>query len=332
VCYVEENYEWDALKAVVYEKFGSPDVLEYREVEKPTVMEDDILVKIHASSMNAIDWHIRVPTPSMARLMGGSAKTLFMKPKYPILGADFAGKIESVGKNIEQFKIDDEVFGAVKAGCHAEYICVSEKDATLKPVNMTFEQAAAVPTCGFMALQGLRDKGNIQSGQRVLINGASGGVGTFAVQIAKSFGAEVTGVCSTRNLELVKSIGADKVIDYTKEDFTKNGESYDLIFDVVAKSSFSKCKDSLKPEGVYVSTVFGLRPILRKFWTSMTSSKKMIPYLGTFNKEDIIFVRDLIEAGKVTSVIDRVYPLSEAAEAHRYVEKGHARGKVILKM
>ena len=320
------------MKAVVYEKFGSPDVLEYREVEKPTVMEDDILVKIHASSMNAVDWHIRVPTPSMARLMGGSAKTLFMKPKYPILGADFAGKIESIGKNIEQFKIDDEVFGTVKAGSHAEYICVSEKDVALKPVNMTYEQAAAVPTCGFMALQGLRDKGNIKSEQRVLINGASGGVGTFAVQIAKSFGAEVTGVCSTRNLELVKSIRADEVIDYTKEDFTKKGESYDLIFDIVAKSSFSKCKSSLKPEGIFVTTKYGLRPILRKFWTSMTSSKKMIPYLGKLNMEDVIFVRDLIEAGKVKSVIDRVYPLRDVAEAHRYVEKGHARGKVIIKM
>ena len=320
------------MKAVVYEKFGSPDVLEYREVEKPTVMEDDILVKIHASSMNAVDWHIRIPTPSFARLMGGSAKTFFMKPRFPILGADFAGKIESVGKNIEQFKIYDEVFGSVNAGCHAEYICVSEKDAALKPVNMTFEQAAAVPTCGFMALQGLRDKGNIKSGQRVLINGASGGVGTFAVQIAKSFGAEVTGVCSTRNLELVKSIGADKVIDYTKEDFTKTGDSYDLIFDVVSKSTFSKCKNSLKPRGIYVTPKYGLRPILRKFWTSITSSKKMIPYLGKHSKEDVIFVRDLIEAGKVESVIDRVYPLREVAEAHRYMEKGHARGKVIITM
>ena len=320
------------MKAVVYENFGSPDVLEYKEVEKPTVNEDDILVKIHASSMNAVDWHIRIPTPSFARLMGGRAKTLFMKPRFPILGADFAGKIEAVGKNIEQFKIGDEVFGAVKAGCHAEYICVSEKDATLKPVNMTFEQAAAVPTCGYMALQGLRDHGNIKSGQRVLINGASGGVGTFAVQIAKSFGTEVTGVCSTRNLEQAKNIGADNVIDYTKEDFTKNGESYDLIFDVVAQTSFSKCKGSLKPEGVYVSTVFGLRPILQKFWTSMTSSKKMKPYLGKPNTEDIIFLRDLIETGKVTPVIDKVYPLNEVAQAHRYMEKGHATGKVIIKM
>jgi NADPH:quinone reductase-like Zn-dependent oxidoreductase len=179
-----------------------------------------------------------------------------------------------VGKNIEQFNVDDKVFGAVKAGCHAEYICVSEKDAILKPDKMTFEQAAAVPTCGYMALQGLRDHGKIKSGQRVLINGASGGVGTFAMQIAKSFGAEVTGVCSTRNFELAKNIGADDVIDYTIEDFTKNGESYDLIFDVVAKTSFSKCKGSLKPEGIYVSTVFGLRPILQKFWTSMSGSKK----------------------------------------------------------
>ena len=201
------------MKAVIYEKYGPPDVLEYREVERPTVTEDSILVKIHASSMNAVDWHIRSGTPFMARLMGGSAKTLFMKPKFHISGTDFAGKIESVGKNVEQFKNGDEVFGVVKAGAHAEYICVSETDVALKPVNMTWEQAAAVPTTGFMALQGLRDKGNIKSGQRVLINGASGGVGTFAVQIAKSFGAEVTGVCSTRNLELVKSIGADEVID-----------------------------------------------------------------------------------------------------------------------
>ena len=320
------------MKAVVYENFGSPDVLEYKEVEKPTVNEDELLVKIHASSMNAVDWHIRIPTPSFARLMGGSAKTLFMKPRFPILGADFAGKIEAVGKNIEQFKVEDEVFGAVQAGCHAEYICVSEKDAVLKPVNMTFEQAAAVPTCGYMALQGLMDHGNIKSGQKVLINGASGGVGTFAVQIAKSFGAEVTGVCSTINLEQAKNIGADHVIDYKKEDFTKNNEHYDLIFDVVAKSSFSKCKDSLEPEGVYVSTVFGLRPILQKFWTSMMGGKKMIPYLGKIDKEDIIFVKDLIETGNVKSVIDRVYPLKEVAEAHRYLEKGHATGKVIITM
>lgn len=320
------------MKAAVYEKYGSPDVLEYREVEKPKITEDGILVKIFAASMNAVDWHIRSGTPFMARLMGGSAKTLFMKPKFPILGADFAGKIESVGKNIEHFENDDEVFGTVKAGSHAEYIRVSEKDVALKPVNMTYEQAAAVPTCGIMALQGLRDRGNIKPEQKVLINGASGGIGTFAVQIAKSFGADVTGVCSTRNVELVKSIGADEVIDYTKKDFTKNGERYDLIFDVVGKSSFTKCKKSLKSEGIYVSTVFGLRHILRKFWASITSSKKMIPYIGKPNKEDILFVRDLIEAGKVKAVIDRVYPLSEIAEAHRYMEKGHARGKVIITM
>ena len=253
-----------------------------------------------------------------------------MKPKSPLLGADFAGKIESIGKNVEQFKKDDEVFGKVNVGAHAEYVCVSEKDVALKPVNMTYEQAAAVPTAGFMALQGLRDEGNIKPGQRVLINGASGGIGTFSVQIAKSFGAEVTGVCSTRNLELVKSIGADEVIDYTREDFTKTGQSYDLIYDVVGKSSFSKCKNSLEPEGIYVTTAFSLGLILQKFWTSMTSSKKMIPFLGKPSKEYLICLKDLIEAGKVTSVIDRVYPLSEIAEAHRYVEKGHAGGKVIV--
>jgi len=320
------------VKAVVYERYGSPDVLEFGEIEKPMVMEDDILVKIHAASMNAVDWHLRSGTPFMARLMGGSAKTLFMKPKSPLLGADFAGKVESVGKNVEQFKKDDDVFGLVKVGAHAEYICVSEKDVALKPVNMTYEQAAAVPTAGFMALQGLRDEGNIKSGQRVLINGASGGIGTFSVQIAKSFGAEVTGVCSTRNLELVKSLGADEVIDYTKEDFTKTGQSYDLIYDVVGKSSFSKCENSLEPEGIYVTTAFGPRLILQKFWTSMTSSKKMIPFLGKPSKEYLVSLKDLIEAGKVTSVIDRRYPLREIAEAHRYVEKGHARGKVIITM
>jgi NADPH:quinone reductase-like Zn-dependent oxidoreductase len=320
------------MKAVVYEKYGTPDVLEYREIEKPMVMEDDILVKIHAASMNAVDWHIRSGTPFMARLMGGSARTLFMKPKSNMLGADFAGEIEAIGKNIEQFKKGDDVFGLVKVGAHAEYICVSEKDVALKPVNMTYEQAAAVPTAGFMAIQGLRDEGNIKPGQRVLINGASGGTGTFSVQIAKSFGAKATGVCSTRNLELVKSIGADEVIDYTMEDFTKKGESCDLIYDVVAKSSFSKCESSLNPEGIYVTTAFGLGLILQKFWTSMTSSKRMIPFLGKPSKEYLISLKDLTEAGKVTSVIDRRYPLREVAEAHRYVEKGHARGKVIITM
>jgi NADPH:quinone reductase-like Zn-dependent oxidoreductase len=249
----------------------------------------------------------------MAKLMGGSAKTLFTRPKFYILGADFAGKIESVGSNIEQFKVDDEVFGTVKAGSHAEYICVSEKQVALKPSNLTFEQAAAVPTCGFMALQGLRDRGNIKANQTVLINGASGGVGTFAVQLAKSFGANVTGVCSTRNLELVRSLGADKVIDYREEDFIKNGLLYDLVFDVVAKRSFGECKNSLKSEGIYVSTIFGL-------------------YFGRPNIEDVVFIRDLVEAGKVKPVIDRIYPLSETAEAHRYMEKGHAQGKVIIKV
>ncbi|MCP8304295.1 MAG: NAD(P)-dependent alcohol dehydrogenase [archaeon] len=318
------------MKAVVYEKYGSPEVLEFREIEKPTVMEDDVLVKIHAASMNPMDVHFRSGTPFMARLMTG-----LLKPKSKILGFDFAGKIESVGENVEQFKKDDDVFGLVPpervdGGANAEYVCVSEKDIALKPVNMTYEQAAAVPVAAPMALQGLRDKGNIKPGQRVLINGASGGIGTFAVQIAKSFGVEVTGVCSTRNLELVKSIGADEVIDYTKEDFTKKDQSYNLIFDVVAKNSFSKCKNALTPEGIYVTTAYGPKLLLQKYWTSMTSSKKMIPMWGKRSKEDLIFLRDLIEAGKITSVIDRVYPLNEIAEAHRYVGKGHARGKVII--
>ena len=235
-----------------------------------------------------------------------------------------------MGRDAKQFKAGDEVFGLLKAGAHAEYVCAPEEALVTKPVNVTYEQAAAVPYGGLTALQGLRDHGKIQRGHRVLVNGASGNVGTFAVQIAKALGTEVTGVCSTTNLELVRSIGADSVIDYTKEDFTKMGQSYDIIFDVVAKSSFSKCKGSLSPSGAYVTTIFGLRPLLRKYWVSLTTSKKMAPFLLKPKKEDLVFMKNLIEDGKVTSVIDRRYPLKRTAEAHAYVEKGHAKGKVII--
>lgn len=319
------------MKVVYYEKYGPPEVLEYKEIEKPVVMDDDVLVKIHAAAMNPLDWRLRSGTPFLARLVISG----LTKPKTHILGVDFAGTVESVGKNVEQLYIGDEVFGMVpggRDGSHAEYVCISEKNVALKPVNMTYEQAAGVPFAGSMALEGIRDYGEIKSGQRILINGASGGMGTYAVQIAKSFGAEVTGVCSTRNLEMVQSIGADHVIDYTKEDFTKMGEIYDVIFDVVDKNSFSNCRNSLSDNGIYITTGMSPRLILQKTWTSMTSSKSALPMWGKGMKEDLIILKDLIEEGKVTTVIDRTYSLSEVPEAHRYIEQGHARGKVIIKI
>jgi NADPH:quinone reductase-like Zn-dependent oxidoreductase len=319
------------MKAVVYEKYGSPEVLEYKEIEKPTVLDDDVLVKINAAAMNPLDWRLRSGTPFLARLIISG----IMKPKMQILGVDFAGTVESVGKNVEQLKIGDEVFGMAPSGrngSHAEYISVSEENVALKPANTTYEQAAGVPFAGTMALEGVRDYGEIKPGQRFLINGASGGMGTYAVQIAKAFGAEVTGVCSTRNLEMVQSIGADHVIDYTKEDFTKNGKIYNVIFDVVAKNSFSNCSNSLSDNGIYITTGMGPGLIFQKFWTSMTSSKKMLPMWGKGRKEDLIILKDLIEDGSVTTVIDRTYSLNEVPEAHRYIEQGHARGKVIIKI
>jgi len=319
------------MRAIYYDKYGGPDVLEYKEIEKPVAMDDDVLVKNHAAAMNPMDWRLRSGTPFLARLVVSG----ITKPKRPILGVDFAGTVESVGKNVEQLKIGDEVYGMVQAnrdGSHAEYVCVPEENVALKPVNMTYEQAAGVPFAGTMALEGIRDYGNIKPGQRVLINGASGGIGTYAVQIAKTFGAEVTGVCSTRNLEMVQSIGADHVIDYTKEDFTKKGEVYDVIFDVVDKNTFSNCRDSLSDNGIYITTGMGPGLIFQKFWTSMTSSKSALPMWGKGMKEDLIILKELVEDGKVTTVIDRTYSLEEVPEAHRYIEQGHARGKVIIKI
>ncbi len=324
------------MKAIVYQKYGSPDVLELEEVQKPTAKDDEVLIEGQAASVNPLDWHFLRGTPLFARLVTG-----LLKPKNKILGADIAGRVEAVGRNVTQFQPGDEVIGAAfesGLGAFAEYVCVAENTMMLKPASMTFEEAATVPVAAFTALQGLRDKGRIKPGQKVLINGASGGVGTFAVQIGKSFGTEVTGVCSTRNLDMVRSIGADQVIDYTQEDFTQNGKHYDLIIDAVGNRSVSDLKRALSPKGTCVIIGFSSLALLFQAmflgpWMSLIGSKK-IGLMGTVkpNSKDLDFMKELLDAGKVVPVIDRRYPLSEVAEAIRYLEEGHAQGKVVITM
>jgi NADPH:quinone reductase-like Zn-dependent oxidoreductase len=318
------------MQAIVCTKYGPPDVLQLEEVEKPTPLDDEVLIKVQAASLNAYDWHLLKADVFLVRLMGGG----LLKPKNKIPGADIAGRVEAVGRNVTQFKPGDDVFGDIGHGGFAEYACARENRLVSKPDNLSFEEAAAVPMAALTALQGLRDKGRIQPGQRVLINGASGGVGTFAVQIAKSFGAEVTAVCSTRKMEMARSIGADRVIDYTKEDLTKNGTHYDLIFAANGYHPILDYRRALAPKGIYVMAGGTMAQMFQAMllgpWISMIGSKKMGGVTAKVSQKDLVFIKELLEAGKVRPVIDRRYPLSEAAEALRYLGEKHARGKVVI--
>lgn len=320
------------MKAIVNTKYGTPDVLEFKEVEKPAPKNDEVLIRVHAASLNYYDWHMLKADPFFIRMISG-----FFKPKNSILGADIAGRVEAVGRNVKQFQPGDEVFGDLSgSGCggFAEYVCAAENGLVLKPASVSFEEAAAVPMAALTALQALRDVGQIQSGQNVLINGASGGVGTFAVQIAKAFGAKVTAVCSTRNLEMARSIGADQVIDYTQEDFTKNGQQYDLILAANGNRSIYDYKRALSPRGIYVATGGSMTQIFQSIVLGPRISKSGGQKLGSMtaktSPKDLLFLNELLEGGKVKPVIDRRYPLSETAEALRYLGEGHAKGKIII--
>ncbi len=319
------------MKAVVCPRYGSPDVLELQEVDKPVVKDDDVLVRVKAASVNALDWRL-LSLPYLFRILGNTG---LFRPKRKIWGVDLAGRVEAVGKNITQLRPGDEVFG-MRAGAFAEYVCVREDRLVRKPPDLSFEQAAAIPVAASTALQGLRDKGRIRPGQKVLINGASGGVGTFAVQIAKSFGAEVTGVCSKRNVDLVRSLGADHVIDYTQEDFTKSGQRYDLILDNVGNRSLSDCRRVLTSNGILVlagapkSGHRILARLVKAFFLSRFLKQKLVSFMAKNSQADLVVLKELIEAGKVTPVIDRRYPLSQAPDAVRYLEEGHPRAKVVI--
>jgi NADPH:quinone reductase-like Zn-dependent oxidoreductase len=322
------------MKAIVYRCYGSPDVLEFSDVEKPTPFDDEVLVKVHAASVNPLDWHYMRGSPYLMRLGSGLGA-----PDNTRLGVDFAGTVVAVGENVARFKPGDEVFGG-KNGAFADYVTVREDGAlAMKPANITFEQVASVPVAAVTALQALRDKGKLKPGQKVLINGASGGVGTFAVQIAKSLGAEVTGICSTRNVEMVRSIGADHVIDYTKEDYTEIGERYDLIIDMVGNHSLLANRQALKADGTFVivggSKGDWLGPLMGPINALILSpfvDQEFVMILAELRKEDLATVGDLMRAGEVTPVIDRRFRLSEVPAAIRYSEEGHARGKIIIEL
>jgi NADPH:quinone reductase-like Zn-dependent oxidoreductase len=323
------------MQAIVYRQYGSPDVLKLEDVAKPTPAHNELLIKVRAASVNPLDWHFMRGTPYVMRMQVGMGR-----PKFARLGVDFSGTVEAVGKDIKLFKIGDEIFGTAD-GALAEYVTSTEVGLALKPANMTFQQAASVPIAGLTALQGLRDQGNIQPGQRVLINGASGGVGTFAVQIAKSLGAEVTGVCSTGNVEMVRSIGADHVIDYTKEDYTKGTQRYDVIFDTVGNHALLDHRQVLGPHGILIIVgapsddpwIGPLARFLKAFVISPFVSQKFVSFLADPNKtDDLSTLRELMLAGRLVPVIDRQYSLSEVPAAMRYLEKGHARGKLVISL
>jgi NADPH:quinone reductase-like Zn-dependent oxidoreductase len=321
------------MKAIVCTQYGPPDALQFKDVAKPAPADNEVLIKVCAASANPLDWRIMRADPVFIRLFFG-----LLKPRIEILGSDIAGRVEEVGKDVKQFQRGDEVFGAkgFAGGGFAEYVCAVEDELALKPANISFEQAAAVPVAAITALLGLRDKGRIQRGQKVLIDGASGGVGTFAVQIAKSFGAEVTAVCSTRNLEIARSIGADHVIDYTRENFTRSGQRYDLILAANARHSVFDYRRALSPDGICVkaggkpSLKGALEDLLVAPFLSRIGRRKIYGFIAKLTKNDLVVLRDLLEAGKIVPVIDRCYPLSETAEAIRYLEEGHAQGKVVI--
>jgi NADPH:quinone reductase-like Zn-dependent oxidoreductase len=335
-CFRNTGNPTTPMKAILHCEYGSPDVLELREVEKPAPNDNQLLVKVHAAAANPLD--LTIKGPLLLRPLFG-----LRKPKETRLGVDYSGTVEAVGSNVTNFKPGDEVFGG-KTGSYAEYICVlADRAVTHKPANMSFEQSAAVPVAAITALQGLRDKGKIQAGQKVLINGASGGVGTFAVQIAKAFGAEVTGVCSTRNVDLVRSIGADHVIDYTKEDFTKGDQRYDLIFDLVCNHSFAERRRVLAPNGICVMGGIGgagwhdgiVGKLVGELYAIVRSrfiNQKFVTYIASFNQKDMMTLADLMQSGKITPVIDRTYKLSDVSKALWYLQEGHARGKVVISM
>jgi NADPH:quinone reductase-like Zn-dependent oxidoreductase len=319
------------MKTIVYTKYGPPDILELKEIEKPSPKDDEVLIQICTASVNPLDWHLMRGSPFILRIMTG-----LFKPRITRLGRDVAGKVESVGRNVTLFKRGDKVFGSC-IGAFAEYVCASELKLAPKPENVTFEQAATLNVAALTALQSLRNKGQIKAGQKVLINGASGGVGTFAVQIAKVFNTEVTGVCSTNNIEMVRSIGADYVIDYTKEDFTKSGQHYDIFLDCYANRSLLACKRVLKSGGIYIPVGGPGNSLIAILISSITAivlsgfvSQKFVNFLTKINKEDLTFIGELLASEKVKSVIGKRYSLSEVPEAIRYIEEGHAKGKVVI--
>ena len=325
------------MKSIIYRQYGTAEVLESVEIDIPEVTDNQVLLKVHAVSINPADWHFMRGTPYLLRLQTG-----LLKPKNGSFGFDMAGAVEAVGKNVSEFSVGDEVFGESR-GALSEFAVISKDQCVMKPVNLSFEEAAAVPMVGFTALQALRDKAKIQSGQRVLIVGASGGVGTFTVQIAKSFGAHVTGVCSTRNVEMVRSIGADHVIDYTREEFSQCGDKFDIIIQTAGSYRLAEFRNVLTPAGTFVQAgdssgtkaVFGFSLIfgmLKTFAISRFTKQRMPAFLAKRSKADLIALKDLIESGKLRPVIDRIYPMAEIADAVRYLETGHARGKVIISL
>jgi NADPH:quinone reductase-like Zn-dependent oxidoreductase len=332
----------EKMRAIIYTKYGPPEVLQLKEIEKPTPKDTEVLIRVYAAPVSFGDVMARnfkkisprkftMPLPLwlLTRMYFG-----FTKPRIRILGSAFAGKIEAVGKNVKLFKEGDQVFGyrGQRFGAYAEYLCMPEdRMVAIKPTNMTYEEAAVVPYGTLMALSLLR-KVNIQKGQKVLINGASGGIGSAAVQLAKYFGAEVTGVCGTPRLEFVKSLGADKIIDYTKEDFTEDGETYDLIFDILGKSSLSRCKNSLNQDGCYLLASFKMKQLFQMLWTSIIGNRKVICAMASEKVEDLIFIKELVETGTIKSIIDKRFPLEQTAEAHRYVEEGQKTGNVVITM